>query len=85
MILHKQCIIKWGIYNNGGSMKRTAWNANMGSKNYTTMPENQMGPLPTMKFYLQRRLELVEQNKRGEITSEEMNKELRVLRGIVDV
>lgn len=65
-------------------MKRTAWNVNMGGKKHTAMPDNQMGPLPTMEFYRQRRAELMDQLKRGEITNVEMAKQLRELRGIID-
>lgn len=64
-------------------MKRTAWNANMGNGKHTQMAENQMGPLPTVAFYKKERDRLQKMYKNNEITKEEMNQQLRVLRGMV--
>jgi hypothetical protein len=41
-----------------------------------------MGPLPTMQMYRQQRLALMDQHRQGDITREEMRRQIRDLRGM---
>ena len=60
-----------------------AWNRGMGQGGYGAgLASNQMGPLPTIDFYRKRNAELIEQRRRGEITRDEMRRQMRELRGI---
>ena len=60
-----------------------AWNRGMGrGGGGAALAPNQMGPLPTTDFYRQRRIELMEQQRQGQITNAEMRRQMRDLRGI---
>jgi hypothetical protein len=62
-----------------------AWNRGMGAGGAgVELGPNQMGPLPTMQMYREQRLALMSQHRQGEITREEMRRQIRDLRGMVD-
>ena len=61
-----------------------AWNRGMGGGGGAgvELGPNQMGPLPTMQMYREQRLALMDQHRQGEITREEMRRQIRDLRGM---
>ena len=61
-----------------------AWNRGMGGGGGAgvDLGPNQMGPLPTMQMYREQRLALMDQHRQGDITREEMRRQIRDLRGM---